>query len=159
MDQLATTGDADATPARITNSRSMSATRLSPSTAAGPGSTPQLLRTRQASAESTTSVSSRFGPDSAFLSAIETLAAARHTGKDAVLLDTHLLGGLIGEMEDMKDAINALQKKYSGAKVGYRLRISSGIATLMSSAQVSSIVKVSLLLEKSTTRSWLCVVS
>ena len=123
MDQLASAVDGEAMATSIPNSRSMSGTRLSPNSAGGLGSTPQLLRTRQPSAESTNSVSSRLGGDSAFSTAVEILAAAKHAGKDSIILDTSLLSGMIGEMEEMKDSINALQNKYSGAKVSYRLSL------------------------------------
>jgi len=117
MEQLASAVETDGDSGQMSNSRSASGPRLSPSSAGGPGSTPQLLRTRQPSAESTTSVNSRLAADSALSNITEILTTARHAGKESIQLDVSLLGGLVGEMEDMKEMIVALKNKYTGAKV------------------------------------------
>ena len=99
------------------SSRSPSRTRLSPSAAGGAGHTPQLLRTRQHSAESTASISSRLAAESSFAQVVEMIAQAKHNGKENVPVDVALLNGLVMEMEDMKEIIVALKSKYTGAKV------------------------------------------
>ena len=118
MEQLASAVDAE--------NASTLGMRLSPSSAGGLGFAPQLLRTRQPSAESTTSVSSRFAADSAFSHAADMLAAAKIGGKDSIEMDVGLLSGLIGEMDDMKETISALRSKYTGAKVSRLSRVSEG---------------------------------
>lgn len=115
MDQLSSAVDSDSTQ-RLSDSRSPSRTRLSPSSAGGPGSTPQMLRTRQASAESTTSVGSRLA-ETAFSSLVEVVAQAKHTNQETVPVDVHLLNGVIAEMEDLKDLVSSLRHKYMGVKV------------------------------------------
>ena len=96
------------------SSRSPSRTRLGPN---DQSSTPQLLRTRQPSAESTTSVTSKLDPDSAFATLVELVAAAKHNGHDRMSLELGMLSGVISEMEDSKDTIAGLKSKYTGAKV------------------------------------------
>ena len=95
-------------------SLSPSRTRLSPNDQAP---TTQLLRTRQPSAESTTSVISKLGPDSAFGVIVEVLAAGKHEGQEAVPIDLNVLSGIVAEMEDLKHALTGLQNKYTGVKV------------------------------------------
>lgn len=104
----------DETPA---TSRSPSRTRLSP----GDSSTPHRLRVRQPSAESTTSVHSRaLGPDSAFAQILEVVAGARHGTQDSVQVSLGVLNGIVGEVEDLRDALSGMKNKYTGVKVGFQ---------------------------------------
>lgn len=109
------------------SSRSPSRTRLSPNAAGGAAHAPQLLRTRQHSTESTGSISSRLAAESSFAQAVETIAQAKHNGKETVPVDVTLLNGLVMEMEDMKEIIVSLKSKYTGAKVS-SLRIRDIVA-------------------------------
>lgn len=141
MDMLssaAADGDSTTWPSAST-SRSQSAGRLSPSSAAGSSSiTPQLLlRTRQPSADSTISVSSR-SPDTAFSNLVQTVAAAKHAGKDNIPMELSALSAIIEEMEEMKDSITGLKSKYMGVKV--RLFMPSRVG-LTGSGLVNSTVK------------------
>lgn len=99
------------------SSRSPSRTRLSPNDQMP---TPQLLRTRQPSAESTTSVASKLGPGSAFATIVEMVAKGQHVGQDTVPVDLNVLSEMIAEMEDLKDIVTGLKNKYTGAKVSVR---------------------------------------
>lgn len=92
--------------------------------AAGSGSpsrsrlgTPQLLRTRQPSAESTTSVFSRFGGDTAFNTVVELVASAKHGNTENVSVDLTVLSGVVAEVEELRDIVVGLRSKYTGAKV------------------------------------------
>jgi hypothetical protein len=76
---------------------------------------PPLLRTRQASAESTTSVA-RFGADSAFAQIVAAVAEAKHTGKEKVEVDLSVLVGIVGEVEDVRETLLGLRDKYTGIK-------------------------------------------
>ena len=96
-----------------------------------------MLRTRQPSAESTTSVSSRLA-ETAFSNLVEVVATAKHTGQETIPVEVHLLNGVIGEMEDMKEMIASLKNKYMGVKVSDHALC---CILLMNSAQVNSIVK------------------
>ncbi len=96
------------------SSRSLSRTRLSPNDQTP---TPQLLRTRQPSTESTTSVASKLGRDSAFAAIVEMVATNKHIGHDTIPVDLNLLSGIVAEVEDLKDVIAGLTNKYTGAKV------------------------------------------
>lgn len=96
------------------SSRSLSRTRLSPNDQTP---TPQLLRTRQPSTESTTSVASKLGRDSAFAAIVEMVATNKHIGHDTIPVDLNLLSGIVAEVEDLKDFIAGLTNKYTGAKV------------------------------------------
>lgn len=119
MDHLASAaaavdGDAAAPSSAMTvQSLSSSSSRLGP---------PPTLRSRQTSAESTTSLVSRFNTDSALYSLVELVAAAKHSNNDKVQIDLMLLANIVNETEDLKDQISGLRSKYTGAKVG-RVRI------------------------------------
>ncbi|KAK4687927.1 Rho-type GTPase-activating protein 1/2, partial [Tremellales sp. Uapishka_1] len=94
-------------------SRSPSRTRLSPNDTTSP---PQMLRLRQPSAESTMSVSSRFGADSALNSIVEMVASAKHSNEETVPVETALLAGVIREFEELNNMISGLKNKYTGAR-------------------------------------------
>ena len=111
--------------------------QLSPNS--GAGSTPLLLRTRQPSAESTMSLS-RLDGDSSFASIVEMVASAKHNQQDTVQVDLSLLSGIVGEVEDLKEALVALKSKYTGAKVGlYRSSILADLT--LRSGRASSTVR------------------
>lgn len=87
-------------------------TRLSPTSYTAP-----TLRTRQASAESTHSISGRLGPDSSFSEVVGLVAEAKHGSKDKMEVDVKVLSGIVAEIEELKDVISGLRNKYTGAKV------------------------------------------
>nr|XP_031860486.1 uncharacterized protein CI109_004097 [Kwoniella shandongensis]KAA5527558.1 hypothetical protein CI109_004097 [Kwoniella shandongensis] len=93
-------------------SRSPSRSRLSPNNSM---TTPQMLRVRQPSAESTISVTSRWG-DGSFHSIVELVAGAKHREEETVQVDVTVLSGVIAEVEELRDAIAGLKNKYTGAK-------------------------------------------
>jgi hypothetical protein len=101
------------------DSRSPSRTRLSPHDSM---SAPRLLRSRQPSAESTTSITSRLGPESAFGSIVELVAGAKFSGLEKVEVDMGVLVGVVGEVEDLKEALEGLKSKYTGIKVSQVLK-------------------------------------
>ncbi|ORY33516.1 hypothetical protein BCR39DRAFT_463757 [Naematelia encephala] len=111
VDQLSSALDDSIGALGIYESRSPSRSRLSPHDSA-----PQLLRTRQPSAESTTSVTSKLGPESAFGQIVSLLAAAKHTGANSVPVDTSILDGIVAEVEDLNQLVQGLKNKYTGAK-------------------------------------------
>lgn len=86
--------------------------RLTPNSSQAP-----LLRTRQPSAESTHSLSGRLGPDSALSDIARLVAEAKHTGNDRVEVDVSVLSGVMVEMEDVREVLAGLRKKYTGVKV------------------------------------------
>ncbi|WRT70298.1 uncharacterized protein IL334_007296 [Kwoniella shivajii] len=94
-------------------SRSPSRSRLSPNDQA---QTPQMLRIRQPSAESTMSVNSRYAGDGSFSTLVELVAAAKHKEEDKLEVDLSVLSGVIQEIEDLRDTITGLKSKYTGAK-------------------------------------------
>ncbi|EIW72231.1 hypothetical protein TREMEDRAFT_24881 [Tremella mesenterica DSM 1558] len=93
-------------------SRSPSRSRLSPNDSVSP----KYLRTRQPSAESTMSISSRLGPESSFSTLAEVLASAKHNGQETVHMDVTVLTAMLNEAEELKEKIAALNRKYTGAK-------------------------------------------
>ena len=111
-------------------SRSPSRSRLSPNDSMSP----RYLRTRQTSAESSVSVSSRLGPDSAFSTLAEMIATAKHTQQESVTVDLSLLSSMLSEAEDLKDTLASLNRKYTGAKVG-RPRLVGVVLTLQRTSQ------------------------
>ena len=127
-----------------------------------PGPTAPLLRSRQASAESTYSLSGRLGSDSSFGQIVGIVAEAKHKGKDKVEVDLGVLSGIIGEIEELKDALSGLKSKYTGVKV--RAATAQVIAfysygvyrELMSSELLSSIRMASPSPAKSTTANSPC---
>jgi hypothetical protein len=76
-----------------------------------------LLRTRQPSAESTRSIASKLGPDSAFATVVVLVANAKQAGQTDVQVDLGLLVGIVAEIENLKKVIAGLRNKYTGAKV------------------------------------------
>lgn len=82
-----------------------------------PGPSAPFLRSRQASAESTYSLSGRLGQDSAFGQVVSIVAEAKHNGKEKVEVDLGLLSGIVGEVEELRDALSGLKSKYTGVKV------------------------------------------
>ncbi|WWC91633.1 uncharacterized protein L201_006579 [Kwoniella dendrophila CBS 6074] len=94
--------------------RSPSRSRLSPNDQV---QTPQMLRIRQPSAESTVSINSRYGNgDGSFSTIVELVAAAKHKDEDKIEVDTTVLSGVIQEIEELRDTITGLKNKYTGAK-------------------------------------------
>ncbi|WWC71939.1 uncharacterized protein I206_105898 [Kwoniella pini CBS 10737] len=95
-------------------SRSPSRLRLSPNDQV---QTPQMLRIRQASADSTISINSRYGSgDGSFNTLVELVAGAKHRGEDKSEVDLSVLTGVIQEIEELRDTITGLKSKYTGAK-------------------------------------------
>lgn len=115
-------------------SRSPSRSRLSPN-----GSTPQLLRTRQPSAESTHSVTSRLGADSAFASIVEAVAGAKHAGEQTVSVDLSVLDGIVAEVEELKEFTTGLKSKYTGAKVSNVAEVAVHLLTTISERASSTL--------------------
>jgi hypothetical protein len=112
MDQLASVaGEADTLEvngSRPPPSRSSSASRLA---------APQLLQSRQTSAESINSSASRFEAGSALHALAEHVAAAKSASNDKIQIDALLLANIVSETEDLRDQVAGLKSKYSGAKV------------------------------------------
>jgi hypothetical protein len=46
------------------------------------------------------------------------VAEAKHRGRERVEVDVSLLSGIIGEVEELRDALTGLKSKYTGVKVG-----------------------------------------
>ena len=98
-------------------SPSPSRNRLSPH--GGMGATPPLLlRTRQPSSESTTSLS-KLGNSGAVDAIVGLVASAKNDGLECVPVDLSVLSGIIGEVEELREALIALKSKYTGVKVSW----------------------------------------
>ena len=114
MDQLASAAASDdnnissATPTPGGLPKSLSSARLGP---------PHMLRTRQTSTESTSSIGARFNSESALYTLVELVASAKHANNDKVQVDLMLLANIVSETEDLRDQISGLRSKYTGAKV------------------------------------------
>ncbi|WVR00219.1 hypothetical protein IAU59_007361 [Kwoniella sp. CBS 9459] len=121
MDMLSSAADVNhaapstsASAGDLSTARSPSRARLSPHDSAH---TPQMLRIRQPSAESTMSVVSRYGNgDGSFATIVELVAGAKHREEDSVQVDVSVLSGMIAEIEELRDAIAGLKSKYTGVK-------------------------------------------
>ena len=92
------------------NSLSPLRSRLSPNDQA-------VLRTRQLSGESSSSIATRLGADGPFANFAELVSAGKHLGQYNIAMDMNLLLGVIAEVEDLRDVIGGLKNKYTGAKV------------------------------------------
>jgi hypothetical protein len=79
------------------------------------------------------------------------VADAKQGSRERVEVDVRLLSGIVAEVEELKEVIAGLRNKYTGAKVSFIFMAQPNTCSLYS-ARLSSIPKVSLLLEKSTTR-------
>lgn len=114
MDQLASAAAASdnnnssSAPTPSGLPKSLSSSRLGP---------PHMLRTRQASTESTTSIGPHFSSESALYRLVELVASAKHANNDKVQVDLMLLANIVSETEDLRDQISGLRSKYTGAKV------------------------------------------
>ena len=82
--------------------------RLSPMEAPG-------LRLRQLSAESTASLASRLGPESAF-GALSDLLATTDDKQGSTSVSTSLLKSVVVEVTDLKASLRELQRKYTSTK-------------------------------------------
>ncbi|WVQ67092.1 uncharacterized protein L199_005286 [Kwoniella botswanensis] len=113
--QLAGTGTATTSGSLdAITSRSPSRSRLSPNDQV---QTPQMLRIRQPSADSTLSINSRYGTgDGSFATLVELVAGAKHREEDKIEVDLTVLSGVIQEIEELRDTITGLKNKYTGAK-------------------------------------------
>jgi hypothetical protein len=48
---------------------------------------------------------------------VSIVAEAKHNGKEKVEVDLGLLSGIVGEVEELRDALSGLKSKYTGVKV------------------------------------------
>lgn len=76
---------------------------------------PHMLNRRQASADSSFSVRSRHG-DGSFEKLVELLAGAKFREEESVNVDVAVLSGIVKEVEDLREAMVGLKKRYTGAK-------------------------------------------
>jgi hypothetical protein len=79
------------------------------------------------------------------------VADAKQGSRERVEVDVRLLSGIVAEVEELKEVIAGLRNKYTGAKVSFIFMAQPNTCSLYS-ARLSSTPKVSLLLERSTTR-------